>query len=106
MYSSTIRGIINKDIHDNWTPFTIINSSTTAILNNRFINEETVPEITTIYFGKLIFLSKSPRLTIEFDPWLVASTKSSTILYPITNRRGNVEYFFQRQETYRIPHII
>lgn len=60
----------------NSTPFTMANIKTTTKLIARLINAEMVAEITIMYFGKFIFLIKSPLLTIADMPWDVASEKN------------------------------
>ena len=76
MYNSIISGTINNAVQERLTPFSRINIKTTPRLINKLINDETVPEITIIYFGKFNFLIKSPLFTIDPRPLLVASVKN------------------------------
>ena len=59
----------------NLTPVNSAKMKTTTRFIEREISELVIADRTTIYLGKLIFLSISPRPTIDCMPTLVASVK-------------------------------
>ena len=54
----------------------------TTRLMSILITAVRVEETTTMYFGKLIFLRRSPRLTIAWMPCMVHSVKKLHIVVP------------------------
>lgn len=82
-----------------------MNMPTTNRFRRRLINAEIVPDITTMYRGKLIFLSSPPLLTTAFKPPPTTSVKKFQrtiprsraigqwgISFPIPRKRENIVY--------------
>lgn len=73
---------------DSPTPFIKVNIKTTHRLMPKLISAEIDPATTTIYFGKLIFLNKSPWLTTDFKPPFVTSAKKLHMTVPNNSATG------------------
>lgn len=64
------------------TPLMRAKTIMTTRLMSMLITAVKVAETTTMYFGKLIFRSRSPRFTMAWMPWEVHSVKKLHIVVP------------------------
>lgn len=81
-YRPRIGKIINSQEKDGATPLINAKIIMTIRLINMLITAVSVAETTTMYFGKLILRSKSPRTTIAWMPCEVHSVKKLHIDVP------------------------
>jgi hypothetical protein len=82
MYSKMTSKMNRSDPIPNESPLNSQNSRTITIESKKLISDEIVPEMTMMYFGKFIFLSKSPFETIELKEKFVASEKKFHMTIP------------------------
>jgi hypothetical protein len=67
--------MISRSPHETPTCPAIMNITKTTDVSNRLIKAVTAIDKIITYFGKLIFLSRSPLPTIDVTPPTVTSTK-------------------------------
>lgn len=86
--SSATKGIINNHWNDGVTPLIKAKRHKTTMPKKRLIKADIAVENTNKYFGRLIFLIKSPRATTDDTPRLVDSAKKFHRMTPVNKYTG------------------